>query len=110
MSKYDNVTLRQIPPALGPGEKEPVMLPQGECNVSTNDNHTCAWLTKDQQPLKRKGDGRGVHIADWICKLSGRLVLSPEQVAAQMFLPEAAQLQVFNARKIIYPSKGHDAW
>jgi len=89
MSKYDDVTLKQIPPNLGPGEKEHIMLPQEECNVSTNDNSAHAWLTKDQQPLKRKGNGRGVHISHWICEPSGRLALSSEQVAAQMLLPEA---------------------
>ena len=89
MSKYDDVTLEQIPPTLGPGKKEHIMLPQDKCNVSTNDNCVHAWLTKDQQPLKRKGNGRGVHISDWICEPSCRLVLSPEQVAVQMLLPEA---------------------
>jgi hypothetical protein len=110
MSKYDDVTLERIPPTLGPGEKEHIMLPQDECNVSTNDSRRRAWLTKDQQPLKRKGNGRGVHISDWICEPSGRLVLSPEQVAAQMLLPKAEQLRVFDARKITFPGKGHDAW
>ena len=70
------------------------MLPQDKCNMSTNDNRVRAWLTKDQQPLKRKGNSRGVHISDWICEPSGRLALSPEQVAVQMLLPEAEQLQV----------------
>jgi len=87
MSKYDDVTLKQIPPTLGPREKEHIMLPQDECNVSTNNNHAHAWLTKDQQPLKRKGNGRGVHILDWICEPSGRLALSSEKVAVQLLLP-----------------------
>ena len=86
------------------------MLPQDKCNVSTNDSRRHVWLTKDQQPLKRKGNGRGVHILDWICEPSGQLVLSPEQVAAQMLLPKAKQLRVFYARKIIFPGKGHNAW
>jgi hypothetical protein len=37
MCKYDDVTMEPIPPILGPGEKEHVLLPQDECIVSTND-------------------------------------------------------------------------
>ena len=86
------------------------MLPQDECNVSTNDSCHRAWLTEDQQPLKRKGNGRGVHISDWICEPIGRLVLSPEQVATQILLPKDEQLRVFDACKITFPGKGHDTW
>ena len=42
--------------------------------------------------------------------MTGRLALSPEQVEAQLLLPEHSCLRVTDARKIIYPRKNHDAW
>jgi len=110
MCKYDNKTLEPIPPTLGPGEKEHVLLPQDECTVSTNDHPCQLWLKNNQQPLKKKGNGRGVHISDWICETTGWLALSEEQIAQQSQLPPEARLKATDARKIIYPGKNHDAW
>jgi len=42
--------------------------------------------------------------------MTGWLALSPEQVEAQLLLPEHSHLQVTDARKIIYPGKNHDTW
>jgi len=42
--------------------------------------------------------------------MTGRLALSPEQVEAQLLLPEHSHLRVTDAHKIIYPGKNHDAW
>lgn len=110
MCKYDDKTLEPIPPILGPGEKEHVLLPQDECTVSTNDHQRRMWLKDNQQPLKKKGNGRGVHISDWICETTGRLALSAEQIAQQSQLPPEARLKATDARKIIYPGKNYDAW
>jgi hypothetical protein len=101
MCKYYDETLEPIPPILAPGEKEHVLIPQDECTISTN-NH--------QQPLKKKGNGRGVHISDRICETTGRLTLSPEQIAQQSQLPPEAQLKAMDGRKIIYPGKNYNAW
>jgi len=68
------------------------------------------WLKDNQQPLKKKGHGCGVHISDWICETTGQLTLSEEQVAKQSQLPLGAQLKATNACKIIYPGKNHNAW
>jgi hypothetical protein len=78
--------------------------------ISTNDHPWRMWLKTDQQPLKKKGNGWGIHISDWICEPIGRLALSPEQLADQAALPAAARLKVTDTRKIIYPGKNHDAW
>jgi hypothetical protein len=110
MCKYDDKNLQPIPPTLHAGEKEQVLLPQDETNVHTNDGPCCTWLKGDEQPLKSKGKGCGIHVADWICETTGRLALTPEQIADQMALPKAERLRVFDACKIIYPGKHHDAW
>ena len=69
MTKYDDETLEPIPPTRAPGEKELVLVPQEECIVHTNDSHAAGSLgpKRDQQPLKKKGNGRGIHICGWIC-------------------------------------------
>lgn len=71
MTKYDDETLEPIPPSLVPGEKEHVLVPQDETTVSTNEGRRRQWLKGDQQPLKRKGNGRGIHVSDWICETTG---------------------------------------
>ena len=42
--------------------------------------------------------------------MTGQLALTPEQIANQMALPKAERLCIFDAHKIIYPGKNHDAW
>ena len=68
------------------------------------------WLKDNQQPLKKKGNGHGVHICDWICEMTGRLMLSPEQITQQSQLPPEAWLKATDTSKIIYPGKNYDAW
>ena len=87
MCKYDNKTMEPIPPTLAPGEKEHMLLPQDECLVNTNDSPRRQWLKSDQQPLKKKGNGRSIHIFNWICERSGWLALNAEQIAVQAALP-----------------------
>ena len=110
MCKYDDVTMEPIPPTLAPGEQEHVLVPQDECIVNVNEGPRRRWLKGDQQPLKKKGNGRAIHICGWICETTGHLRLSDEQVAAQSELPEAQRLKVTDSCKIIYPGKNHDGW
>ena len=97
MCKYDDVTMEPIPPILGPGEKKHVLLPQDECIVSTNNGPCKQWLQGNQQPLKKKGNGRPIHISNWISERTGHLALSEEQIAAQANLPESQRLRVTDA-------------
>lgn len=110
MCQYDDTTLEPIPPTLGPGEKEHVLVPQDECIVSTNEARRRAWMQEHQQPLKRKGNGRAIHICGYICETTGHLKLSEEQVEAMKLLPEDQRLEVTDAYKTIYPGKNHDAY
>ena len=102
--------MEPIPPILAPGKREHVLVPQDECIVNVNEGPRRRWLKGDQQPLKKKGNGRAIHICGWVCETTGHLRLSDEQVAAQSELPEAQRLKVTDSRKIIYPGKNHDGW
>ena len=110
MATYNDETLERIPPTLGPGEKEHVLVPQDECLNLTNEARRRMWMQKKQQPLKKKGNGCGIHICGWISKETRHLRLSDEQIAVQATLPEDECLLVTDSRVIIYPRKGFDDW
>ena len=65
---------------------------------------------QEHQPIRKKGNGRAVHVSDFITEPNGRLVLSEAEMEAQAILPASKQLSVTDARKIIYPGKNYDAW
>ncbi|EIN06656.1 hypothetical protein PUNSTDRAFT_72602 [Punctularia strigosozonata HHB-11173 SS5] len=110
MTRYDGPDLESIPPKLNPGEKEHVWIAQDETIFHTNEYRRRMWLKADQQPIKKKGNGRAIHVSDFICEPSGRLALNGVQRAEQEALPAEQRLQVTDARKIIYPGKNHDSW
>lgn len=68
------------------------------------------WLKNDQQLLKKKGNGRAIHICGWICETTGHLKLSDDQIVAQSTLTESQRLKVTDSQKIIYPGKNHYGW
>ena len=110
MATYDDKTLKPIPPTLGPGEKEHILVPQDECLNSTNDGRFWMWMQKKQQLLKKKGNGQDIHISGWVSKETGHLRLSEEQLAVQAAFPEDQHLPVTDSHVIIYPGKGFDDW
>jgi hypothetical protein len=110
MSTYDDTTLDRIPPTLEPGEKEHVLILQDETIFHTNEYRRRMWLTENKQPIRKKGHGRTIHVSDFISKTIGRIKLSDEQIADQNKQPPEHRLSAFEARKIIYPGKGFDAW
>jgi hypothetical protein len=110
MCRYDDITLDPILPILVDGKKEHVVFAQDECIFNVNEGPRRHWLKGDQQPLKKKGNGRAIHICGWICETTGHLRLSDEQLTAQLVLPEEQCLRVTDSCKIIYPGKNHDAW
>ncbi len=110
MATYEDDTLERIPPTLLLGEKEHVLIVQDETVFHTNEYRQRTWLTREQQPIRKKGGGRAVHVSDFICKTIGRIKLSEEQIHEQLKLPDERRLAVFEARKIIHPGKGFDAW
>jgi len=110
MASYDDTTLERIPPVLQRGEKEHVLVVQDETVFHTNEYRRRVWLAQDQQPIRKKGFGRAIHVSDFICETIGRIKLSEEQIKDQLDLPDALRLPAFEARKITYPGKGFDSW
>jgi hypothetical protein len=110
MATYDDKTLERIPPVLQSGEKEHVLVVQDETVFHTNEYRRRVWLADDQQPIRKKGSGRAIHVSDFICETIGPIKLSKEQIKDQLSLPDALRLPAFEARTITYPGKGFDSW
>jgi hypothetical protein len=99
--------MEPIAPKLGPGEKLHILVPQDKCIVHVNEKPCQVWLKNSEQPLRKKGNGHAIMIADWICETFCRLCLSDKQITDQVKLQ---CLRVTDACRIIYPGKNHDAW
>ena len=110
MATYDDISLDHIPPMLQAGEREHVLIMQDEPIFHTNEYRRWMWLAQDQQAIQKKGHGRAIHVSNFICKTSGWIKLSKEQIANQLAQPAEHRLAAFKAHKTIYPRKGHDAW
>jgi hypothetical protein len=87
MIKYDDKTDTPIMPQLPPHGKIHWLVPHDESGFNAND----------------VSDFNANDVSDFIVKETGRLALSPEQLAAQLKLPPEQQLEVTDAHKIIHP-------
>ena len=97
MATYDDVSLDQIPPTLQPGEKEHVLVVQDETIFHMNKYRRCMWIKGDQQPIRKKGGGRAIHVSDFISETIGQLKLSEEQIGDQHKLLAEKRLAKFEA-------------
>lgn len=108
---YEGKELKPVPPSLKhPDEKRHVAVFQDESIFHAGDLHKWAWTRKGRMPLRKKGQGRAIHVSDFIVEDTGRLRLSPEQVEHQLSLPPEQRLPAFDAREIMYPGKNHDGY
>lgn len=113
MCQYDEETMEPLPLELNPGDREHILVVQDESIFHANDQRRSVWLGKGEaMPLRQKGNGRAIHVSDFLCEKSqtGRLSLTDEQQKANARLPEEQRLKNVDARKIIYPGKGKDDW
>ena len=101
----DDQTLEPIKPKLGPGVKLHVPVPHDEVIFRPNELRRRVWTKKGQMPLRKKGPGQAIHNSGFIVEQTGRLALSPEQIAEQEKLPESERLPCYDSREIIYPGK-----
>ncbi|KIJ28803.1 hypothetical protein M422DRAFT_269852 [Sphaerobolus stellatus SS14] len=105
---YKDDTLEPIPPALLLGEKLHIPIFHDESIFHSNDLRRRVWVRDGHMPLRKKGQGRAIHVSDFIVEQTGRLVLSEDQIRANSALPQSEQLPWTDAREIIYPGKNHD--
>jgi hypothetical protein len=105
--------LEPISSPLSPGVNRLHFIYQDESAFHANDLEEEIYLLPDEQVLRKKGQGRLIHVSDFIIENTGRLYLSQDQIdelkATGRWTP---LLEQFNgdARKIIYPGKNYDAW
>jgi len=81
-----------------------------ESIVHANNLHHHVCVQNGKMPLRKKGQGRAIHVSDFIIEETGQLALSESQIRANSTLPVANQLKFTNAHKIIYPGKNHDGF
>ena len=58
---------------LKPGERKLVLVAHDEATMQANDGEKAGWVLDGEQPLKKKGAGRGLHQSDVICLTYGWL-------------------------------------
>ena len=58
---------------LQPGEWRIVLVAHDESTMQANDGEKEGWVMNGEQPLKKKGAGRGLHQSDVICSTHGWL-------------------------------------
>jgi hypothetical protein len=92
---------RTIPPNLAEGERRVVLYFHDESCFHQKDFRKTNWLHSSQQILPGKGQGRIIHVSDFVTNAtpSGRLVHT-----------DPASGEVSDARVIIKPGKNGDPW
>lgn len=64
---------KEVEMQLAPGEHKLVVVAHDEMTAQANDGKTMSWVWQGEQPLKKKGVGRGLHQSDVICSTFGWL-------------------------------------
>jgi len=82
---FDDETLEPIQPALKPSEKKHVPIHHDESIFRSNELQQRVWVTDGKMPLRKKGQGKAIHVSDFITEETGRLSLSQEQVREASF-------------------------
>ena len=99
MLKFEGPEMKRIDPELEEGQQQIIAFYHDECCFHAWDESNSAWLRKDEQPLRKKGRGRLIHVSDFILEDTGQLVCHEKDGSI-----------VEDTRKIIYPSANGDPW
>lgn len=100
----DNLEIR-IDPLLEEDEKIHVLVTHDETIFHANDGRKSGWAPKNEQPLRKKGQGSSIHVSDFLCETSGRLCLHNEQNSSR----NETNIE-HEARVIIHPGKNRDGY
>jgi len=63
----------EVKKTLLPGERPLVLVAHDEMTAQANDGRKASWIMDGEQPLRKKGVGRGIHQSDVICSSVGWL-------------------------------------
>lgn len=98
MVHFDGPELQRAKPTLKPGEREIIPNFHDESSFHANEEVRNLWLRKGEQPLRKKGRGRLIHVSAFINPETGRLISVDDKGVVQ------------DSTKIIYPGSGGDPW
>jgi len=79
-NQYDDTTLDIIPPSLPVNQRKHVPIHHDESIFRPNELLQKVWTKNRKMPLRKKGQGKAIHVLDFITEESGRLSLSEQQV------------------------------
>ncbi|CAG8742762.1 17712_t:CDS:2 [Rhizophagus irregularis] len=106
MPKFEDDNLEiQINPNLQENEHLHILVTHDETTFHSNDGRQSGWASHGEQPLRKKGRERSIHVSDFLCETIGRLQLSEEQK-----LSEVANNIPYEARVIMNPETNYDGW
>lgn len=71
---------KEVQKLLPPETKKLVLLAHDESTMQANDGENAGWGPKEEQPILKKGAGRGEHRSDVICSTYGWLKDAGEQM------------------------------
>lgn len=83
-NEYDDITLEVIEPTLLPGERKHVPVHHDESIFRSNELQQRVWTKEGKMPLRKKGQGKAIHVSDFITEETGRLSLSQAQVGSTL--------------------------
>ncbi|KAF8585146.1 hypothetical protein K439DRAFT_1344160, partial [Ramaria rubella] len=99
MIRFEGLKLKQVEPTLLPGERILIAEFHDESCCQQNEFKTSAWVQKGEQILQKKGQGRLIHISDFIEEVNGRLVSFNNDGMVEK-----------SARKVIFPGANGDPY
>ena len=70
----------RIDPNLEGEQKIHVLVTHDETTFQSNDGQKSGWRPKNEQPLRKKGQGRTIHVSDFLTDTIGRLKINEEEI------------------------------
>jgi hypothetical protein len=104
MVEYDDKTLEPLlnDTIESGAAKQYILVTHDESTFYSNDGRRHGWAPRGEQPLRKKGRGRGLMVSDFLLETVGRLLLPEEMHAALQdptFPQEACEIFEFGGEK-----------
>ena len=71
MAKHKGPVLKKIMPEIQEGQRQIIIQYHDKCCFHANNEARSLWLREGEQPLRKKGRGRLIHVSDFINKEDG---------------------------------------